>query len=305
MSPEAQELIRRSREAAALLSPDMSAQELRAHLNQRELALTGVPDHIDIERADVGGVAGEWVRSRHIPPELKRTIIYLHGGYVYGSAAARRPLTWRLAEAGRCAVLALDFRLAPEHPFPAALDDCVSVYDALLAHGVSSTDIAIVGDSAGGGMAFGLLLRLQDECKLLPRAVIGVSPFVDATFASDSLTRNRHDDPVGEKAFSWIKTALAAYLGDAPAEHRYISPLLQDLHGFPPACIVSSAHEVLADDSTRLAQRLRESDVEVALHMAAFMPHIFPLYADQLPEARNAIQTMGRFLLRQWVTVRR
>jgi epsilon-lactone hydrolase len=273
--------------------PDVSLAERRRRAAAISRLVPNPPPGIARIAVDAGGVAAEWVlapASQH-----DRHILYLHGGgYVIGSPSLYRNLTWRLASAARARVLAIDYRLAPEHPFPAALDDAMAAYEWLLADGADPRRLTVIGDSAGGGLAFSVLLRCRDEGRLpLPAAVVALSPWTDLALTGASLRRNAVADPFVDA--NGIPPIAEYYLAGADPRHPYASPLYGDPTGLPPALIQVGGDEVLLDDATRMAVRLRASGCEVALEVWPRMPHVWHLFATVMPEARRAIARVGAF----------
>lgn len=257
------------------------------------------PAAIQRSAVDAGGVAAEWV----VAPASRddRHILYLHGGgYVIGSPSLYRHLTWRLASAAQARLLAIDYRLAPEHPFPAALDDALGAYGWILAHGVDPRQVAVIGDSAGGGLAFALLLRCRDEGRVpLPAAVAVMSPWTDLALTGASLRANADADPFLDPA----EMPLLAdyYLAGADPRDPYVSPLYGDPTSLPPALIQVGGDEVLLDDARRMADHLGAAGCAVTLEIWPRMPHAWHLFAAVLPEARRAIAGIGAFVRQQTV----
>ncbi len=250
------------------------------------------PD-IHVERASAGGVPGEWVTAPGCRPD--RAVLYLHGGaYVAGSAASHRALTAELSRAARVRVLAIDYRLAPEHPYPAALEDAVAAYTWLLGQGFSASSIAVGGDSAGGGLTAALLIRLRDAGTPLPAAAFMFSPWTDLAGTGESARTRATLDPM-------IRGDLAHhgsfYVGpDGDPRHPLISPVYGALHDLPPLLIQVGTHEVLHDDAARLAERVRATGGRVELDVWHGMIHVFQAFLRFLPEARRAIARIGEFL---------
>jgi epsilon-lactone hydrolase len=244
--------------------------------------------------ADAGGVPGEWV----VTPASRddHHILYLHGGgFIIGSPSLYRHVTWRIAAAAEARLLAIDYRLAPEHRFPAALDDVLAAYGWLLRQGADPRRIAVIGDSAGGGLVFSLLLRLRDEGRLpLPAAAVTLSPWTDLALTGLSLRQNARADPFIDVLD--MLTIAGWYLGGADPRDPYASPLYGDPAGLPPTLIQVGSDEVLRDDATRLAERMRAAGCEVALEIWPRMPHVWQLFAEVMPEARRAIAGIGRFV---------
>jgi epsilon-lactone hydrolase len=277
--------------------PEASLAERRRRAFALERWVPNPPPEIDRIAVDAGGVKAEWVVSPLSQPH--RHILYLHGGgYVIGSPSLYRHLTWRLATAGQARLLAADYRLAPEHPFPAAVDDAVAVYRWLLASRADPRQIVVIGDSAGGGLAFALLLRCRDEGRLsLPAAVVALSPWTDLALTGKTLSANAVADPFLD--VNGIPPIAECYLAGVDPRHPYASPLYGDLAGLPPALIQVGSDEVLRDDATRMADRLRAAGCEVTLEIWPRMPHVWHLFASAMPEARRAIARIGKFVAEQ------
>ncbi|MEN0128857.1 MAG: alpha/beta hydrolase [Brevundimonas sp.] len=248
----------------------------------------------DTEVADVtlGGVPA----LRLAPPDTTGgALLYLHGGgYVIGSARSGAGLAAALARRARLAAYSLDYRLAPEHPFPAAVDDGLAAYRALLGEGRDVSPLVVAGDSAGGGLALATLLAARDEGLPLPAAVVLLSPWADLTLTGESLRTKEADDPIFDAAD--IAEYATRYLdGHDPADPQ-VSPILADLTGLPPLLVQVGTNEVLLDDATRLAARAAAAHVEVTLEVVARAPHVFQHFAGNLDEADAALDRAGRFL---------
>lgn len=238
----------------------------------------------------LGGVAGDWVTSGGVP---SGTILYLHGGgYFACSPVTHRAITGGLALRG-FRVFAAEYRLAPEHPYPAAVDDGLNVYKALLAQGVSPLTTVIAGDSAGGGLVLAVLLAARAEGLPMPSSALLFSPWTDLAGTGDSLKSNLRRDPMlrGERIFE----ATAFYVNGADPKDPLISPLYGDLTGLPPLCIQVGDSEVLLDDSTRLAARASAAGVRVSLKIWKNVPHVWQLFQIFLPEARAALAEASAF----------
>jgi epsilon-lactone hydrolase len=249
------------------------------------------PKAFAVTSVDTGGVKAEvvsWEGS-------ERDILYLHGGgYVLGSPLLFRDLTWRLAKSARARVWCIDYRLAPEHPYPAALEDAVTVYRWLLAGGAAARRIVIMGDSAGGGLALATLLKLRDEGIALPAAAAALSPWTDLALTGASQRKNLDGDPI----FQSEEFAIFAgcYLAGADPRTPYASPLFGDLAGLPPILIQVGSDEVLLDDSVRIAEKLRRAGTQAELEVWPRMPHSWHLYARIVPEGRYAIRRIAAFV---------
>jgi acetyl esterase/lipase len=251
-----------------------------------------VPRGVAAQDRNFGGIAGEWLAAAEGAPG--GTVFYLHGGgYFACSARTQRPITAGFARRG-LQVFAPNYRLAPEHPFPAAVDDAVAAYLGVLDSGIPPGDITIAGDSAGGGLALATLLSVRDGGRPLPAACLLFSPWTDLAGTGASLVTNDKRDAM----FDGDKIALAAapYLADADPRHPLASPLYAELHGLPPLLIHVGSHEVLLDDSTRLAERARAAGVSVTLRSWPVVPHVWQLFGF-LPEARQSMDEAARFLL--------
>lgn len=256
---------------------------------QQGLAL---PSDVALQSLDAGGVPAEWIGVPKSSPE--RVLLYFHGGgYAIGSIATHRHLMQRLARAARARVLGIGYRLAPEHPFPAAIDDARASYGFLLAQGIGPGQVAIGGDSAGGGLTLALLLALRDAGEPLPACAICLSPWTDLSGSGDSITTRAAADPM----VSWagLRRFADAYLGTADPKHPLASPLFADLFGLPPLYLQVGNAEVLLDDSTRLAERARSAGVDVTLEVWDDMIHVFQAFPS-LAESEEAIARLGAFV---------
>jgi len=240
----------------------------------------------------LGGVAGEWVSASG----LAGTMLYLHGGgYFSCSPVTHRTITGAFAKSG-FAVFAAGYRLAPEHPFPAALDDALAVYKALLDGGVAAHSLVLAGDSAGGGLVLATLLAAKAAGLPMPACAILFSPWTDLAATGASLQFNHTRDPmlVGDR----IAEVAGTYLDGADPKNPLASPLYGDLAGLPPLCIQVGASEVLLDDSTRLAERARIAGVPVEIKIWRNVPHVWQLFQGFLPEAGAALTEASAFAKR-------
>jgi epsilon-lactone hydrolase len=266
--------------------------EMRANFAEAMSALRAAPD-VTSTPVDAGGVRSEWI----VPPGATegRVLLYLHGGgYVVGSVDMYRDLISRLARAAGARALGIDYRLAPEHPFPAAVEDATAAYRWLVSHGTAPARIAIAGDSAGGGLTLATLTALRDAGEPLPAAAACLSPWVDLQGIGASMTSKAAVDPFVQKEM--IQFMAQQYLGDRDPRTPLAAPLYADLQGLPPLLIQVGTAEVLLDDATRIAERARAAGVEVSLEVWDDMIHVWQLFAPILPEGQQAIERIGAFI---------
>lgn len=248
-----------------------------------------------IRRPDASAMEALWCsRGR---PDRHRVILYLHGGaFLAGSAATHRHLGAWLAGAAGVRLLLPEYRLAPEHPFPAALDDALTVYSSLIDAGYDASRIALAGDSAGGGLAFALLLRLAAEGRPMPSCVVGFSPWVDLTGRQASLARNdRRDVMLPARR---LPEVVRYYLADHDPSDPLASPLFGDWRNPPAALLTASRSEILLDDAAALAEALRGGGGDVRLELWRNLPHAWPLFVGILHEANQAVAQAGGFVAR-------
>jgi len=247
-----------------------------------------------LENVDVGGIPAAWM----ITPEVAkdRAILYLHGGgYVQGSITSHQDLAQRISGASKTKVLILDYRLAPEHPFPAALEDSVRAYEWLINNeGYDPKNLIIAGDSAGGGLTLATLVKLRDQEVQLPAAAVCLSPWTDLALTGDSLKLKIHEDPFVSPDGLMFSAGL--YLGKTDPKNPFASPLYADFNGIPPLCIQVGSAEILLDDATRLAKRAKEAGVEVQLDIWEDMIHVFQAFAVMAPEGTEGINKIGEFI---------
>src|SRR5215475_2092435 len=257
------------------VNPNATIQETRAGFEQMANMF---PVDADIQRepVDAGGVKSEWVCAPNADPG--RAILYLHGGgYVIGSIATHRALAARLSRASKAKVLVIDYRLAPEHPHPAAVDDSVAAYRWMLTQGLKPARIAVAGDSAGGGLTVATLVAVRDAKLQLPAAGACLSPWVDLEGTGGSMKTKADVDPIVQKA--GIEQMAAAYLGGKDPRTPLAAPLYADLAGLPPLLIQVGTAETLLDDASRLAERARKAGVAVTYEPWEGMIHVWHLFA--------------------------
>ncbi|MFA7059572.1 MAG: alpha/beta hydrolase [Pedobacter sp.] len=266
-------------------------EELRAMLEDGAKGLQ-MPKEFLLQPVSAGGVEAEWVHPREAPKE--RVLVYLHGGaYVMGSCNTHRPLAAYIARACGVRALLLNYRLAPEHPFPAAVDDTVAAYRWLLYNCFKARDIVFAGDSAGGGLALAALISLRDAGDPLPAATVCITPWTDLAGTGESLKSRAKSDP----RVTLDSLSLGShYIGGNDPRLPLISPLYADLRGLPPLLIQAGNDDMLLSDATRLADRAKAAGVDVTLEIWDKMWHVFHLHAPRLPEAMQAINAIGVFV---------
>ena len=275
-----------------VVDPNASVEEARAGF---ERVADAFPVEGDVARETVsaGGVPAEWVSAPGV--DAGRAILYLHGGgYVIGSINTHRALAARLSRAAGARVLVIDYRLAPEHPHPAAVEDAVAAYRYLLAQGLAPARVAVAGDSAGGGLTVATLVAIRDARLPAPAAGVCLSPWVDLEGVGESMTKKADADPIVQKP-GLLKMA-AAYLGGKDPRTPLAAPLYADLTGLPPLLIQVGTAETLLDDAARLAERARRAGVAVTYEPWDDMIHVWQLFAPVLEEGQQAIARIGEFV---------
>ena len=291
-SPEAEQLAAMFRAAPAPLESP-SVEQLRA--NMESMAVLGGPEPGTVsEPVDAAGVPAEWITGPGASRD--RAILYLHGGgYVIGSIATHRGVVSRLSAASGASGLALDYRLAPEHPFPAAVEDAVAAYRWLLGQGIAPGRIAIAGDSAGGGLTVAALVALRDAGDPLPACAVTFSPWADLALEGASMDERDAIDPMVHRP--GIQQMADWYLAGQDPRHPLASPIHADLAGLPPLLIQVGTAETLYDDAVRLAIRAIEGGIAVTFEPWRDLFHVFQLFG-MLPEAQQAVRAAGAFIAR-------
>jgi epsilon-lactone hydrolase len=269
-----------------------SMTDVRKGLARIEPFVPGRRNYTQMTPLDAGGVPALLVAVAQ--SRADRCVLYFHGGgYSIGTAALYRDFLWRIAAETRAQVLYFDYRLAPEHPFPAALDDAVAVYRWLVAR-FDRRYVTFAGDSAGGGLVFAALLRLRDEGVELPSAAAALSPWTDLALTGASMRTNAEADPMLDP--DNLPDLVRNYCGDGDPRHPYISPLYGDPAGLPPALIHVGSDEILRDDAVGMAEKMRAAGCEAEAEVWEKMPHVWHLYARLVPEGRRALVRVGEFL---------
>jgi epsilon-lactone hydrolase len=267
-----------------------SIQEQRSR-QEKVASRFQMPKGIVFEPLDIEGIQGAWVYEPYVEDLV---VLYLHGGaFALGSIHVHREFLGRFASATRAMALAVNYRLAPEHPFPAALEDSLCAFEWLLSQGFDPTRIAIAGDSAGGGLCLSTLIALRDTSRPLPACAVCISPWVDLTLSSKSIFSNAKADPV---LSSDILTPYANdYAGEHPKGDPLISPLYADLEGLPPLLIQVGTEEILLDEARRLTKKAQRAGVNATLQTWPGMFHVFQM-VPFLPESRESLAHIARFI---------
>ncbi|WML55930.1 alpha/beta hydrolase [Neobacillus sp. PS2-9] len=275
-------------------SPEANIETARQGLEALS-ALTPVAQDITVEKVEIEGIAAEWVTAPNAVED--RVFLYLHGGaYIMGSCNTHRYLASKLSRSTAARVLVPEYRLAPEHPFPAAIEDAVSVYRWLLNSGVSSKNIVIGGDSAGGGLTLATLLSLKDAGDPLPALAVLLSPWTDMEGTGESMVTRAEVDPWLSPDATRLTPAL--YIRDLDPRHPLVSPIYADLTGLPSLLVHVGNDEILLSDAARLVDRARAAGVEVSFKVWDDMWHVFQTFA--IPEGQQAIDEIGEFITKHF-----
>jgi epsilon-lactone hydrolase len=266
-------------EQRRLLRELASAQPLPADVTVTETALG------DVRTAEI---SVDGVEPRHV-------VLYFHGGvYVIGDAFIAADLASQVGRRTQAEVISVDYRLAPEHPYPAAVDDALAAYEALLHNGIGHSDVVFAGESAGGALAVATLLNARDHGLPLPAAAFAMSPYADLTLSGATMETKREVDPLMSREL--LEPRVIDYTAGQDAALGLVSPVFADLSGLPPLIIQAGTHEVLLDDAGRLARQAATADVEVTLDITPQVPHVFQAFYAILDEAAAALDRAGQFL---------
>ena len=296
LSQAARKLVEQREAAAGRPLPDLATR--RAGFEQ---STPPAPADVTITSTKAGGVAAEWQLAPGSDPN--RRLLYLHGGgYSVGSPRSHQRLGADISRAAGCAVLSLDYRMAPEHPFPAAVDDALAALRWLRGNGPGGEGAAaalfVAGDSAGGGLTLATVLAARDAGDPLPNAAVTLSAWTDLAATGASMETRLKADPVLVGGREAIAAAGKMYAGSTDARHPLVSPLYADLAGLPPLLMQVGDDEVLLDDTLRFAERAKAAGVEVLLHVEPEAYHVYPLFAPDAPESLAAIAQIAAFVRR-------
>jgi epsilon-lactone hydrolase len=251
-----------------------------------------LPADVTVTAAELGGVPTAEITFDDV--DTRRVVLYFHGGvYVLGDAFMAADLASQVGRRTRAKVISVDYRLAPEHPYPAAVDDALAAYEALL-QDTAPSDIVLAGESAGGALAVATMVNARDHGLPLPAAAFAMSPYADLTLAGTTLDTKREVDPLMSREL--LQSRVNDYTAGADAALGLISPIFADLSGLPPLIIQAGSHEVLLDDAVRLAQQAATADVEVTLDITPGVPHVFQNFYPMLDEAAAALDRAGQLL---------
>jgi monoterpene epsilon-lactone hydrolase len=271
---------------------DSSVNEQRRQLREL-ISAQPLPAGVTVTAAALGGVPTAEITVDGVEP--RHTVLYFHGGvYVLGDAFQAAGLAAQVGRRTRGKVISVDYRLAPEHPYPAAVDDALAAYEALLRGGTAPSDVVFAGESAGGGLAIATLVNARDHGLPLPAAAFVMSPYADLTLAGETMETKREADPLLSPQA--LRARVTDYTSGHDAALGLISPIFADLSGLPPLIIQAGTHEVLLDDAIRLARQAAIADVEVTLDITPEVPHVFQAYYPILDEASAALDRAGQLL---------
>jgi len=290
-SPQLQTVIQKVKEMMGG-GPPGSIEEFRSGFEAFSAQFQTTKD-IQSTPVNAGGVPAEWISTPGAAAD--RVVLYLHGGgYVIGSVNTHRDMIARLSKAANARVLALNYRLAPENPFPAAVEDATAAYRWLLSQNIKPNRVVVAGDSAGGGLTVATLLSIRDAKLPLPAAGVCLSPWVDMEGIGASMTTKAQIDPMVQK--EGLLGMAKLYLNGKDPRSPLAAPLYADLKGLPPLLIHVGEAETLLDDSTRLAERAKAAGVKVSMEVWPEMVHVWHLFASVLPEGQQAIEGIGKFV---------
>lgn len=272
----------------------ITATEVRAQFNGA-LATFPVDESLTFEEKTIGGVSGLWLDAAK---KTKNVMLYVHGGaLLVGDTFGYRGLTSNIARAAGVNMFSIDYRLAPEHTFPAAIDDVVAAYRGLIDSGYAAENIVVAGDSAGGGLVLSLLLDLKKSGAAMPAAVVALSPWADLTHSGPTIATKKEVD--GSLTLEGLQSGADQYLNGHAADDPRVSAVFGDFTGFPPLLIEVGSDEILLSDATRVAEKAGAARVDVTLHVWPEMPHDWSLFSFMLSEGRDMIDEVGTWIKAQ------
>jgi monoterpene epsilon-lactone hydrolase len=277
----------------ATIDWNTSIEDFRQETARGAKAFGKLPDQIEVSPVTIGSLYAEWI----LPAQTQKdkVILYFHGGgYVSGTCQTHRRHVAKFVQGSGVGALLFEYRLAPEHPFPAAIEDAAAVHCWLLSRGVAPSRIAFAGDSAGGGLCLATLLALRDQGVALPAAAVALSPWTDLKCTGESLTTKKKVDPF-TPGDAWTVFSKY-YVGDNDPGLPWISPLYGDLSGLPPILIYAGDRDVLFDDSTRFVEKAKAAGVDATLRVGEGLFHCYPVCASLFPEARQAMDEICAFI---------
>ena len=284
---------------ATFKNKKLSIAELRANGVKNSKMLGEVSKNITVEKINMEGIQAEWLIPFPSSAHSEKVILYLHGGgYITGSIEDHRMMCGLLANATETKVLIPEYRLAPEHPFPAALDDALKVYQWLLDQGYSSANMIIAGDSAGGGLSVATVLALKEKSGSLPAAVVCLSPWADLALTGQSHATKAKAEAILNKDV--LHEWALCYTDESNLTNPLVSPIHGDFHGFPPLLIQVGSEEILLDDSTLLVEKAKSAGVHVTLKIWDGMWHVWQALGDLIPENKKTFEEIGQFVQRQF-----
>ena len=274
------------------LPPGSGVKEQR-ELLRAAISAQPLPADVTVTAAELGGVRTAEITVDGIEP--RDVVLYFHGGvYVMSDAFLAAGLASQVGRRAHAKIISVDYRLAPEHPYPAAVDDALAAYEALLQDGIAASDIAFAGDSAGGGLAVATLVNARDHGLPLPAAAFVMSPYADLTLGGTTMDTKSDVDPLLSREA--LQARIPDYTAGQDPALDLISPIFADLSGLPPLIIQAGSHEVLLDDAIRLARQAATANVEVTLDITPGVPHVFQAYSPILDEAGAALDRAGQLL---------
>lgn len=278
-----------------IVDENFDVEDFRQRTNQASIRMNKGIHEEWVQSVKIGSMHGEWIHVGNEP--LDKVILYIHGGgFISGSCHTHRAHVLKFVKESGIKALVFDYRLAPEHPYPGALEDCLDAYKWLLGQGYQSRNILLAGESAGGTLVLTTLLKIKEEKLKQPKAAVSISPVTDLRSLADSFSRNALKDIATLNAWHvW----QAMYVGSESYLNPFISPLFGDLKNLPPTFICIGSHEVHYDDALAIYEKMKEAGVEVELHDYQGMVHAFPIMAPIFPEATKALNDICSFIKNQ------